>query len=115
MGDGAVVASSDNVASDNVAKMCERASALLCTALCGGERAQAIATAIVEAFLQEKEPKCARRLLLDLVAALRRNKGLREEIIVSGTMKARELAQQDPRQWATDKLQAKRSRWAEES
>eukprot|EP00747_Dinoflagellata_sp_TGD_P031394 gnl/TRDRNA2_/TRDRNA2_135247_c0_seq1.p1 gnl/TRDRNA2_/TRDRNA2_135247_c0~~gnl/TRDRNA2_/TRDRNA2_135247_c0_seq1.p1 ORF type:complete len:360 (+),score=48.48 gnl/TRDRNA2_/TRDRNA2_135247_c0_seq1:50-1129(+) len=114
--DGAAVVRSVKGASDEgAAKMCERAGALLCTALCGGEHAQAIATAIVEAFLQENEPDCARRLLLDLVAALRRNKALREEILVSGATKARELAQQDPRQWATDELQAKRSRWAEES
>jgi len=98
-----------------VGRFRERATAMLCEALRGWEHADLIGKAITEAFIKEHGAAAARRYLLDLCASLRRNATLREEVMVAGVTGAAKLARQDPREWATDELQAKRCRWAQES
>lgn len=100
---------------DVAAAMSVRATTLLSQILSGGPQSQAIAAAIVKVFLEAHGPVAARRLLLDLGAALRRNATLREEVLASGVSVGAKLLRQDPREWATEELLAKRCRWAEEA
>lgn len=104
-----------SVRPETTVRIRERAIALFCEALDRGDSSQETAGAIVDAFMETHGAANARRLLLDLGASLRRNAALREEVVATGASVAARLVQQDPREWATDELRNKRSRWAEEA
>mmetsp|Transcript_106863 Transcript_106863/g.300446 ORF Transcript_106863/g.300446 Transcript_106863/m.300446 type:complete len:200 (+) Transcript_106863:50-649(+) len=74
-----------------------------------------LSAAIVDAFYRAAgdQHKASHRLR-SLVVALRSNAKLREGVLRAGTSGAVALALQDPREWASDGMKAKRQAWAQE-
>lgn len=105
----------EEAASAAIARLRERAVSLLCTALGGCDGARETAAAVTEAFLSAHALAEARRLLLALGAGLRVNDSLRCEVLRAGPFGVGVLARQDPQEWASEEIQAKRRQWAQEA
>eukprot|EP00927_Polykrikos_kofoidii_P079739 TRINITY_DN7655_c0_g1_i1.p1 TRINITY_DN7655_c0_g1~~TRINITY_DN7655_c0_g1_i1.p1 ORF type:complete len:217 (+),score=33.07 TRINITY_DN7655_c0_g1_i1:120-770(+) len=90
-----------------------KAQTLLVEALGGGRGVVELASAIIDAFVKAAgESSKASHRLRSLIAALRNNDKLRDVILSGGISCAVDVALQDPREWATDNLKARRQFWA---
>lgn len=74
-----------------------------------------MAVAAADAFVEAHGGAVARQRLLALAAALRSNAELRDELIAAEPQVLREIARQDPREWVSAGLRAKRRQWAKEA
>lgn len=95
-------------------RLSQRATALLQGAIGDDPGAEGTVVAIVDAFVTTHGGAAARRSLLVLAAALRKNVGLRSAVLAAGPAGALELARQDPQEWADPDLRAKRLQWKRE-
>lgn len=77
------------------------------------ETAVAVADAVL--LLCEGDTDAALREFRQLRPALRRNSGLRGQVLVAGPLGADAVVRQDRREWATAALRDQRRRWALEA
>lgn len=90
----------------------EESALAIASAFHADETALAVADALL--VLCEGDARSARQELQQLRPALRRNAELRQRVLEAGPAGAEALARQDRQEWATEELQNKRRRWAEE-
>lgn len=97
------------------AQLHDRAVSLISATLSGAEQATEIATMVVGSFVNVQGISGARRTLLALNAALRVNTSLKTTVLAASPSEIATLAHQDPREWASEEIQAMRRQWEKEA
>lgn len=93
-------------------KLRSRAISMVTSAFGGSGSSEARASTVVDAFVKEHGASEARHRLLALVSALRQNEPFRSDVLEMPSERVLTLAQQEPREWATAAMHAKRRKWA---
>jgi len=93
-------------------KLRSRAISMVTSAFGGSGSSEARASTVVDAFVEEHGASEARHRLLALVSALRQNEPFRSDVLEMPSERVLTLAKQEPREWATAAMHAKRRKWA---